>query len=79
MNLTNWVTKSKTYDGRINRDYEGLPKFSISYPGKIPYTISSKKSLEQLKELHKGAVVTRLLTSEERHGNYLEGLLENYH
>ena len=79
MNLTNWVTKSKKYDGPINRDYAGLTKFSIAEPGKIPYTISSKKSLEQLKELNKGAVVTRLLSAEERHENYLDGLLENYH
>ena len=79
MNRTNWITKSKTYDGPINRDYAGLPKFSIAHHGKIPYTISSKKSLEQLKKLNKGAVVTRLLTAEERHENYLELLLEPYH
>lgn len=63
MNKTNWIKKSlrpHRYEGEINNDYAGLPKFSIAYPGKIPYTVNSDKSLEQLKELHKGAVVTNL-------------------
>lgn len=61
MNNTNWINLSvrpHKYKGEINRDYEVLPRFTITYHGKTPYTVSSKKSLEELMEAHKGATVT---------------------
>lgn len=63
MNSTNWIKQSvrpHKYDGPINRDYEGLARYTITYPGKTPYTVSSKKSLEELMEVHKGAIVKKL-------------------
>lgn len=52
------LIKSHRYTGPINRDYEDLARFTITYPGKTPYTVSSKKSLEELMEVHKGATIT---------------------
>lgn len=52
------LIKSNVYNGIINRDYEKLQRFSIAYPGEIPYQVNSKKTLEQLQNIHEGAVVT---------------------
>ena len=77
------LIRSHKYDGPINRDYEGLARFTITYPGKTPYTVSSKKSLEELREAHKGATVVDVQAAyaeqERRNKEYFESKLENYH
>lgn len=54
------LISSEVYTGALSRKWQGEHRYSISKLGVKPYTTYSSKSLAEMQERHKGAIVTQL-------------------